>query len=369
MNDQFNNMRALEREHARHLQEVEKSRRKDKREAYLTPDMLMDREALTKGGRQKLALAYGTKGHQVPYGLAELNQMAKKIDAQKEKFVSGVKGVLVQDLVRISLPIDKQRAREIKAATLFKFEGGNTLSFRVTASGESAGAPSHYVVRVRLEEWQERVKDSAMGNTYLIASQRASRGHVSFDCGCGRHQFWYRYLATIGGFGLTPEENIFPKIRNKGLRGACCKHTLKTLMVLQSPTVQGQIAAQMQAEAKKKGFGAQKAKTIQPGQLQELEKAGSIGFKAALDKFRAKLKEPGVQETIRNQKAQMEAQRFTGGKQRDLLIANLDRAMLKAAFVTKTSKDEAIKVFAKENNMTVADVQKIGAESNAFNYF
>lgn len=357
-----NDIRTLEREHAKNLKEIDRTRQKDKREAYLTPDMLMDREALTKGGRQKLALAYGTQGHQVNFSLSELNQMAKKIETRQGKLESSVKGVLVQDLVRISLPIDKQRAKDVRAATLFKFDG-NTLSFRVTASGESAGAPSSYVVRVRLEEWHNRVKDSATGNSYLMAAQRASRGHVSFDCGCGRHQFWYRYVATIGNFALSPEEHVFPKIRNKRLRGACCKHTLKVLMTMQSPIIHGQIAKEMQTEATRKGFGLQKAKTIQPGKLQELEKAGDTKFKTALRQFQAKLRELG--ESPHQLKPRTVPQ-DVARKNRDLLIANLDRAMLKAVFVTKIGKEEAIKIFANENNMSVADVQKIGEEANIF---
>lgn len=266
----------LENLFKRRVKETDKHRDTDPRNAYLTPDMLLDRHALTKGGQQQLALAYG-KNRELKFSLSELRDIAKRIDARKGKFESDVKGVIVQDLVRISLPIDKQRAKDVSAATLFKFEK-NTLHFRVTASGETPNAPTHYLVRVRLEEWSDRIKDSTRSNSFFIAAQRASRGHISFDCGCGRHQFWYRYLATIGGFALTPEEHVFPKIRNRNLKGCCCKHVLKTLMILQQSVVQGRISMEMQAEAKRKGFGTKKAKYLSADELEQTETATTAEF-------------------------------------------------------------------------------------------
>lgn len=271
----------LERTFEKGIKKTDKRRVKDEREAYLTPGHLLDRHALTKSGRAKLVLAYGTKGDTWERSLSQLSDLANRIEARKSKFESGVKGVVVQDLVRISLPADKQRAKDISAATLFKF-AGNMLHFRVTASGETPKAPSHYLVRVRLEDWHDAVKNSSGSNSFLLAAKRASQGHVSFDCGCGRHEFWYRYLATIGGFSLNPEEHVFPKIRNLHLKGCCCKHTLKTLMVLQGPVIQGRIAKEMEAEAKRKGFGSKKSKYLSPDEIDQLEP----GSKAEFEKMR-----------------------------------------------------------------------------------
>jgi hypothetical protein len=163
------------------------------------------------------------------------------------------------------------------------------LYFRVTASGESKGAPSHYVVKVRLEDWEQQVRDCAINNNYTLSANRAAMGHVSFDCGCGRHQFWYRYLAHIGGFAVEPPaENVFPKIRNKHLKGCACKHVMKVLMVLQSPTLHVPLAKEMERQAKETNFSIPKPKAVAAKLLAELEKAGDIDFKRAQAAFQKK---------------------------------------------------------------------------------
>lgn len=375
-------LKKLERTFEKGVKKTDKRRVKDERDAYLTPDMLKDRHALTKGGRQKLALAYGSSGSW-ERSLSELSALAKKVEARQGKFESSVRGVIVQDLVRISLPVDKARAKDINAATLFKFSG-NTLSFRVTASGETPGAPSHYLVKVRLEDWQESVKSSTKSNSYLFAAKRASSGHVSFDCGCARHQFWYRYLATIGGFGLNPEEHVFPKIRNLHLKGCCCKHTLKTLMILQGPVIQGRIAKEMEAEAKRKGFGSQKSKYLSPDEIEQLEP----GSKAEFEKMRKAFAKVSNSEEAKQARENItpkgknvddstkvkvletefkKAMAVNKEKDRDILIHKLDAHMMRSIHVDKKSAKDAVKSFAEANKMSVGDVTKLGKDSNVLN--
>lgn len=61
-------------------------------------------------------------------------------------------------------------------------------------------------------------------------------GKIKFECDCERHTFWYRYMATIGGYGLGRKENGYPKLRNPLLSGVACKHVLKTVYWIQSPS-------------------------------------------------------------------------------------------------------------------------------------
>ena len=257
--------------------------------AYLTTDILSRRKEITKNGRQALVMAYGTKGEERTYTLSDLNNMAKAVDKMAGSFDQSRNGVAVPHLVNASLPADKERARRIKNALLFKFSG-SMLTFRVTSSGETPNAPSHYVVKVRLEEWDIQVR-KGIDKYCNIASDSAVRGRVSFGCTCGRHTFWYRYLATLGHFALEPFEGVFPKIRNPHLKGCCCKHVLKTLMVMQTPQVRARIAAEMQVWAKNQGLASRADHLIDKRKLPKLEEAGNIEVEQAFKDFQRSQKE------------------------------------------------------------------------------
>lgn len=258
--------------------------------AFLTQDLLRKRQKLTQGGTAKLVLDYGIKNPgKVEFTLSDLNKMAEQIKRTQKEFHGRQKGVAVPDLIAASATKDKQAAKNIAAATLYKFVG-DVLYFRVTSSGETFGAPSHYLVRVRLDEWNQQI-NKFEGSKYIKPAQNAARGRVSFDCNCGRHQFWYRYLATIGGFALAPpKENVYPKIRNPKLAGACCKHTLKTLLTLQTAAVQGRIAKEMEAEAKRHGFADPVEKMLSAADITEMEKAGAFNTLGGFQKFTKAMK-------------------------------------------------------------------------------
>lgn len=376
-------LKKLERTFEKGVKKTDKRRVKDERDAYLVPDHLLDRRALTKSGRAKLVLAYGTKGDTWEQSLSQLSDLAHRIEARQSKFESGVKGVVVQDLVRISTPADKQRAKDVKAATLFKF-AGNLLHFRVTASGETPKAPSHYLVRVRLEEYHDAIKSGTKGNNYLFAAQQASRGHVSIDCACGRQQYFYRYLATIGGFGLTPEEHVYPKIRNRYLKGCCCKHVLKTLMVLQGSVVHGRIAKEMEAEAKRKGFGSSKSKYLSSDEVRQMEVNGQDNFekmrkaflkvnnseeaKQARENITPKGKNVDDSTKVKVLETEFKkAMAVNKEKDRDILIHKLDAHMMRSIHVDKKSAKDAVKSFAEAHKMSVGEVTKLGKDSNVLN--
>lgn len=55
---------------------------------------------------------------------------------------------------------------------------------------------------------------------------------IKFQCSCGRFTYWYRYIATKGGFALGSQENRYPEVRNKNLDGVLCKHLIKVMTYL-----------------------------------------------------------------------------------------------------------------------------------------
>jgi hypothetical protein len=66
----------------------------------------------------------------------------------------------------------------------------------------------------------------------LTATKQVAQGYLAFDCDCGRHTFWYRYISTLGGFNAGRAETGFPKIRNPHLSGVACKHVLRVMFSL-----------------------------------------------------------------------------------------------------------------------------------------
>ena len=309
----------FEKDFVNRLRQIELKREADNRTfksrgnagAFLTHDILGDRKGLT--ARKKLVMAFGFQGLTKEYDLATLRKMADATEKVQDKFKAREAGIPINQAVQGSAMQDKQAAKAIKAATLYKFTG-NILDFRVTSSGQTQNAPSYYKTRVRLEDWKSAVSRVKAKN-YLSAAQQATNGYVSFDCDCGRYIYWYQYLATIGNFDIAPGETVFPKIRNKKLKGIACKHILKVLMTLQSPSLQGRIAQEMQVTAKNKDFDKADEVLLTAKELKEMEKAGATSkssqaefkrFVTAVNAFTKKLAEP------KTKKAQTELKQKEG---------------------------------------------------------
>lgn len=180
------------------------------------------------------------------------------------------RGAFAKQIIALSLDIDVERAnKQIPYSRLSKVSGG-TLSFLAKASGLN-GYDGHYDVRVRLEGWDSSL---VSGKKWGSAAKEAANGRISVDCSCGRHQFWYRYLAGIGGFAIEPpSEKDFPKIRNPKLDGAACKHVIKTIQTLQSPTVQNVLADELKRQAESVGYNKVTTKYLTKADHEKLSKA------------------------------------------------------------------------------------------------
>jgi flagellar biosynthesis GTPase FlhF len=246
--------------------------RREKREnrvqgvGLLTPELIRKH---IKSGRD-LILQYGRQGEFVHYTLADLQEFAKALQQTKKDF-GPQKGVPVSQLLAASDPMDIMRSnQQIKNVTLYKVKGGQ-LYFRASASPGSKYA--FHQVRVRLDDWNDQL--TTIGS-YVTAARNAVTGRVSYDCDCGRHQYWYRYLATIGGFALSPLEKDFPKIRNPQLKGCCCKHVIKTLKTIQTPVVYNLLAKEMQKQAAAPGFADDhKARFLKEEELKRAKRAST----------------------------------------------------------------------------------------------
>lgn len=235
----------------RQLKEFEKEATAERREArelredavgLLTPALLRKHVRAGTG----LVLAYGRKGHTVEFTIDDLKRFVAANERAQKNFRREVRGVPLIQLEKSSDPADIQRSRNVRSAMLYKVNK-NLLFFSVTGNTRA-----HYQVRVRLEDWDMALHSTAMP---LVSARTVATGRISFDCSCGRHQYWYRYLTSIGGFDVNPpKEQDFPKIRNPGLKGCCCKHVLKVLRVLKSNTIHTVLAGEIERQSATIGF-------------------------------------------------------------------------------------------------------------------
>ena len=63
-----------------------------------------------------------------------------------------------------------------------------------------------------------------------------SKSSVKLQCSCDDFKYRYRFLATKGRFVLGTPQHIAPKITNKYLTGALCKHSILVLSKLSKPS-------------------------------------------------------------------------------------------------------------------------------------
>lgn len=168
-------------------------------------------------------------------------------------------GATIDDIVRASRPEDMQRAREIKWSTPARLRNG-TIDFIASASPKSS-ASRHYLTVVFADYGAALARAAT---PLQAAAWLAKEGHVKWDCSCGRHTFWYRFIATsIGANALRPESG-WPRVRNPLLTGLGCKHTLRTVIELRdSMLVRKQVAKMIEADrARLDNPGRTKLQTI-----------------------------------------------------------------------------------------------------------
>lgn len=151
------------------------------------------------------------------------------IATYKSKFLGGIS---MQDVIYLSLDIDIKRANEqIFMAQLFKRDGD--VFYFITNSGVHQQYPNHKVI-VQLVEYEGLITGASKVPSHYAMGEFLKHKKIKFDCDCGRHGYWYRYLATIGKYNYGIDENRYPSTRNPNLRGVACKHVLRVVKMLQS---------------------------------------------------------------------------------------------------------------------------------------
>lgn len=137
--------------------------------------------------------------------------------------------------IRVSIPV---------TAMVTSAAGRKSLDVRFqTNAGPNSEVTRHNVL-VRFFGYDEQARAlSATPSTgdkpkQAITPKQAAnalrRGYLAFECDCKRHRFFFRYLATAGGFNAGRDEHGYPKLTNPGLHGVACKHVLRTMAEINS---------------------------------------------------------------------------------------------------------------------------------------
>ncbi len=158
------------------------------------------------------------------------------------------KGITIQNIVNLSLQDDIDRANEqIYMAVPLSRKSG--LVHFLTNAGPNSKVQNHHV-EVEFSNFNSVVFDIKKEAVSTVKN-RIANGKIKFECDCERHTFWFRYMATIGGYGLGRQEGGFPKVRNPHLSGVACKHVLRVVHWILSPAGIQYLKKQVEVERTK----------------------------------------------------------------------------------------------------------------------
>lgn len=111
----------------------------------------------------------------------------------------------------------------------------------VTNAGPDSKNTRHFVV-VQFTGYSEAANKLAATTKADTKAPRQvaqwlRKGKLKIECTCERWRYFFRYVATIGGFAAGRQERGYPKIRNPKLRGVACKHVLRVMNELENSNV------------------------------------------------------------------------------------------------------------------------------------
>ena len=137
-------------------------------------------------------------------------------------------GITAKQIIDNSRLIDRDRAtKQIRTATPVHARAGVV---RIITNAGPDSVDTHHYCHIHLLGYSAALTapESAQKITEWLLKQP-----MKIECDCGRWRFWYRYIATIGGYNAGRDETGFPKIRNPDLAGVACKHLIRVAAELQ----------------------------------------------------------------------------------------------------------------------------------------
>lgn len=173
-------------------------------------------------------------------------------------------GITARSLIDRSLPEDIDRAnREIKHAVPHRLVKG--MVHVVTDASAHSDVSRHHVL-LELLNFQAAVSSPSSSEEL---AKKVLAGPLRVSCDCGRWKYWYSYVATIGKFNASTPQLGFPKVRNPQLRGVSCKHVLRVMNTLASPSIRLLIAQMIERNRNEQ---EKKPKVLTKKQAEEIAK-------------------------------------------------------------------------------------------------
>jgi hypothetical protein len=258
-----------------------------------------------------------------PITLDDLRAFSESANKLGKRFKGGI---TAQGVIDLSLPIDRTRSNEqIRTALVMRAQAG-VLQF-LTNSGPDSDVARHHV-NVDFPAFKAY---SASPSDPKKLARAMLDGPLRLECTCGRWTFWYRYLATKGGFGYGRPETGFPRVRNPKLVGVACKHALRVMAAVKNDVAVRDKAAAMIRAAQSSDTKAQVTTAAE----------AKAAVEAQLKKARG-LRE--VAETTKDRTARLAAGATTNAKRRavDAARRSAERRMETAVKATQKAMQAAL---------------------------
>jgi len=196
---------------------------------------------------------------------ADLVAFSKNIKTVQAKHT--LKGIKAQQVIDLSKSIDRERTSKIYQSGGKEIKpirhaspvqaSGDIVRFVTNAGGSTPGVNWHNVVVefVQLSELASAATRGSKNISPTLFAKKITKTLINtplkFYCDCGRHKFWFSYIATIGGFAVKPPYGMlqhgYPKITNPQLQGVACKHVIRVMHeILVSGQVQGYLSRHLE---------------------------------------------------------------------------------------------------------------------------
>jgi len=232
-------------------QRAKEDRQQRSAEAKRPGSIILSQKDVLTGNWDATKVLFTTIGGQLrPITADDLAAFRRNIAATQSQIGRFAKGVTAKQVIDWSAGIvqgtqfavygvqksDLDRAtREIKMAvpvSAHSSPDGRGAKIRfITNAGPDSDVTRHHV----LVEFMNYGPEAASGLTDPRKSaMRLRSGPLKIECDCGRWRFWFRYLATIGGYNAGRAETGYPKIRNPKLQGIACKHIVRVMSEVKS---------------------------------------------------------------------------------------------------------------------------------------
>ena len=219
---------------------------------------------------QVLKMTYGSRI--IEFTAQDLQAFRDNIEFIQKQFGSDSKtkgyigGITAKQVIDMSRQEDINRAnQQIHLAVPLSIKNG-VVHFLTNASAGSNVTNHHVEV-----EFLGFVQVAASTNiTPKQTKDALNFGRLKYECDCGRFKYWYRYIATVGKFSYGRNELVYPKIRNPDVSGVACKHVIRVMDYIRSPS--GVAYMQKQIDKARSKQPTVRSKLTDAQVLAELEK-------------------------------------------------------------------------------------------------